>query len=108
MRGIRQRKGVPYSKLGHRVNILLAEELHGLTGNIPVTVKTVRYQLKQETAYLHKIDGLSFDSGDETSGHMSSDASCLSGGVSLIQVSHRSTVTVTGLTMNTRAEPDLG
>ena len=59
-------------------------------------------------AYLHKIDGLSLNSGDESSGQMSSDASCLSGGVSLIQMSHRSTATVTGLTMKTRAKPDLG
>ena len=52
MQGIRQRKGVPYSKLGHRVNILLAEELHGLTGNIPVTVKTGKILTKARDGLL--------------------------------------------------------
>ena len=39
---------------------------------------------------------------------MSSNASCLCGGVTLIQVSRKYIVIVTRLTINTRAKPDLG
>ena len=61
-------------------------ELHELTSDICITVKIVRYQLQQEKARLHKIDALTLDSGYESSGHMSSETSCLCGGMALFRV----------------------
>lgn len=74
------------------MNILLTEQADGLTGDVPVTVKLVRYLLLQETACLHKVDGLSLHSGDESGGHVTSKASCLCSGMTLIRVSNDSTV----------------
>ena len=86
MRGIHQRKEAPYSKLGGCVKVSLVGGQHQLTSDVPVTVKTSKTPaVKEGRAYSHEIDGLSFDGGDESSGHVSSNTSRLCGGMSLFR-----------------------
>ena len=70
------------------------EVSHGLTSDVPIAKTAVKYELLHERSYLHKVNGLSLDSGDEPSSHMSPKTSCLGGGMSLFQVSDDPAVAV--------------